>query len=121
LPEPTSIPVSTPKPVVATVPSSSGYDELYQRYADQFGIEKNAIASLAQCESGHRPEAVNGIYGGMFQYSSSTWASTRASMGLDTNPELRFHAEESIHTTAFKIANGGIRAWTNCARKYGLL
>jgi hypothetical protein len=35
-------------------------------------------------------------------------------MGLDSNPDLRFNADESIKTAAFKIAHGGIGAWPNC-------
>jgi hypothetical protein len=52
----------------------------------------------------------------MFQFLASTWSANRNSMGLDPNPELRFDAQESIKTTAFKISRDGVGAWPVCGR-----
>jgi hypothetical protein len=79
-------------------------------------VSKDLLKKIAYCESGGHPGAQNGKYGGMFQYSVETWLSTRTQMGQDTNPDLRFGAKESIETSAFKIANGGISAWKNCSK-----
>lgn len=87
----------------------------YNQYSHEYGVDKNLLVKIAQCESGQNPESVSGDYGGMFQYASQTWSSTRAEMGLDYSPDLRFNAEESIKTTAFKISRGGMGAWPNCA------
>jgi hypothetical protein len=58
----------------------------------------------------------NGVYGGLFQFSSSTWISTRQAMNLDTNTELRFNPEEAIRTAAFKISTMGLSPWPNCGK-----
>jgi len=88
--------------------------ELFEKYGGEYGVEPNLLKKICQCESHCNPNAVNGYYGGMYQYTPGSWKSTRRAMGLDPNPDLRFNAEESIRTTAFKIANGGIGAWPNC-------
>jgi hypothetical protein len=53
----------------------------------------------------------------MYQFSASTWVSTRGAMDHDTDPALRFDANEAIKTAAFKIASGGQSAWKNCLPK----
>jgi hypothetical protein len=60
------------------------------------------------------PGSNGGIYGGMFQFDTQTWISTRTRMGLDTNPDLRYNAEEAIKSAAFKISQDGTRAWSGC-------
>ncbi len=119
---PTVLPTIAPTtaPVVITPPvAPSELDTLFEMYANQYGISSATLKVIANCESKFNPSALskNGLYGGLFQYSPSTWASTRRSMGLDESPELRFNAEEAIKTTAFKIANGGIGAWPHCGKK----
>ena len=119
-PTPTSTPTPTytptPTPTKQIPPSASSLDEFFSKYSKEYGIEESALRKIAVCESGYNTSASNGPYGGMFQYSDSTWTSTRSQMGLDGNPELRFNAEESIKTTAFKISRGGIGAWPNCSQ-----
>jgi hypothetical protein len=75
------------------------------------------MKKIAQCESGMRPEATNGPYGGMFQFVSSTWISNRKAMGKDPNPALRYNAAEAIETAAFKMGRDGYGAWPACSRK----
>lgn len=113
----------TSAPIVLTPPETpEDLNTLFETYANQYGISSTKLKVIANCESQFNPSALskNGVYGGLFQYSASTWASTRRSMGLDENPELRFNAEEAIKTTAFKIANGGIGAWPHCGKKVSL-
>jgi hypothetical protein len=111
IPQPTSPP--TPHPTAPPMPASS-HEELFNLYSSQYKVDKDLMKRIAQCESGQRPEAVNGPYGGMYQFHASTWVSTRTAMGADTNPDLRFDARAAIETAAFKIANGGQMAWANC-------
>jgi hypothetical protein len=106
-----------PKPAIAT-PAPADLEPHYQAYADQFNVSKETLTAIAKCESRHNPQAIsrNQTYGGLYQFSASTWISTRNAMNADPNPELRFNAEEAIKTAAFKIASGGIKAWANCSK-----
>lgn len=110
---PTPIPTRTPTPLPYT---SSDYERWFTVYSDNQSINRELLKKIAICESGLNPNAVNGIYGGLYQFSTYSWISTRRVMNLDTNPQLRFNPEEAIKTAAFKIATQGIRAWPNCVR-----
>lgn len=111
---PPTTPVPTPRPPVA---APADLEPLFNTYASAFNVEANKLKAIANCESHFNPGANSGLYGGMYQFSASTWASTRNAMGQDPNPDLRFSAEEAIETAAFKIAAGGIRAWPVCGKK----
>ena len=114
-------PVVAAKTVVKTsvAPPESPYEALFAKYGAQFGVDPLVLKKIAWCESHYNFDSVggNGAYGGMFQFSASTWASTRNAMGTDPNPELRFDPEQAIMTAAFKIAAGGIRAWPVCSNR----
>lgn len=115
-----SVSVAVAVAVAAVTPvAPEQLESLFEQYATEYGISSSTLKIIAKCESGFNPAAQskNGLYGGMFQFSATTWASTRRAMGLDENPELRFNAEEAIRTTAFKIAHGGIGAWPHCGKK----
>lgn len=96
----------------------SSFDALFEKYGQQFKVSSSKLKSIAYCESHFNPAAVSrsGNYGGMYQYSASTWQATRKAMGLDQNPDLRFDAESAIMTSAFKIASGGLGAWPVCGQ-----
>ena len=110
--------ITVPK-IALPLPAPEELENLFTQYATEYQVSSDTLKIIANCESKFNPtiQSKNGLYGGLFQYSKSTWISTRKAMGLDENPELRFDAEEAIKTTAFKIANGGIGAWTHCAKK----
>lgn len=112
-PEATPVPTKTP----AAVLPASDYEPLFEKWAVHFGIDINLLKHIARCESRFNPGAVGGIYGGMYQFSASTWKSTRIAMDHDSDPNLRFDANEAIKTAAFKIASGGQSAWKNCLPK----
>ncbi len=121
IPQVTSKP--TFKPLVQSTPKTTQpvstpveIESMISQYSDQFGVDKEKMKQIAYCESRYNPNAVNGPYGGMYQYLASTWSSTRKQMGLDANPDLRFNAEESIKTTAFKIAKQGTGPWSACSQ-----
>jgi len=117
---PTPTPTMTPTPTPTLVPPTPtslpvvNYEELFETYANHYSVDKDILKRIAICESKLNPVAANGDYLGIFQFASITWQVTRASMGLDSNPELRNNPEESIRAAAFKIASGGERAWQNC-------
>jgi len=114
-PTPTPLPTETPTPTPTptTMPSTS-FESYFDEYSEKYKVSKDLLKKIAFCESGVSPGAVNGEYGGMYQFSVETWQSTRQLMGADTNPDLRFGAKEAIETAAFKIANKGERAWASC-------
>lgn len=120
-PKPTPIltPEPTPTPTPSVVPSSEPYDaiSLVSKYAQEFGVDEHVLYTIGQCESGFNATSSNGPYGGVYQFHYSSWASIRNSMGLDTNPDLRFNPEESIKTAAFKIARDGTGAWPACSER----
>lgn len=90
---------------------------LIDKYAQEFGANPDLMKSIAKCESRFRAEAVNGSFGGMYQFLASTWSSNRNAMGLDPNPDLRFNAEEAIRTAAFKMGRDGYGAWPSCYKQ----
>lgn len=109
-PFPTAMPTPTPQPIV----TSSDLETLFNQYSSQYNVDSQLLKKIAQCESGFNTNAAFLDYGGMFQFSSSSWSSTRVAMGQDPNPELRFNAEEAIKTAAYKISQNGVSAWPNC-------
>ncbi len=114
---PKATPKATPKPTMAPVVAHADIESLFQQHASTHGVDAEIMKKIAQCESGMRPEATNGPYGGMFQFVSSTWVSNRRAMGKDTDPNLRFNAAEAIETAAFKMGRDGYGAWPACSRK----
>jgi len=108
-PTPTSTPTYTPTPL-----PTSAFEGYFDQYSSQYQIDKELLKKIAYCESGGHPGANSGPYGGMFQFSKSTWIATRSNMGVDTNTDLRYGAKESIETAAFKLSQGGEKAWPHC-------
>ncbi|OGD83594.1 hypothetical protein A2572_04840 [Candidatus Collierbacteria bacterium RIFOXYD1_FULL_40_9] len=102
-----------PKPTPTKEPFEN-VSKLLDKYSEQYGLDVNVVRHLALCESGLRSNATNGKYVGLFQYDSQTWKTIRAQMSLDTEPALRYSAEESIKTTAYALSKGKRRLWPNC-------
>lgn len=115
----TKAPVSTetPIPVPTSTPdvwSPSDIEHLFEQYAGQYGVDKNILERIANCESHFNPNSRNGDYLGMFQFSASTWQNYRMKMGLDANLDLRTNTEESIRTAAFVVQQRGVAPWPSC-------
>jgi hypothetical protein len=121
IPTPTKFPVriSTQKPMTRSIyKDSSAYNDIrssIEKYAHEYSVDVDVLEQISRCESGFNPNATNGPYGGLFQFHPGTWVSTRRRMGLDENTDLRFHAEESIKTAAYKISRDGTSAWAQCS------
>ena len=114
-PEPELIPTPTPLPAFPPL-STDQINHWIKHYSGFYSVSEDLLKKIAVCESKLDPKAQNGPYGGMFQFSTSSWKSTRGFMNLDPNPTLRFNAEEAIKTAAFKISISGPGAWPNCAK-----
>jgi hypothetical protein len=115
----TPVPTSTPTPTntIIVVPvTSTQLDEWFTKYSTQFSVDRQRLWNIAVCESSLNPNAKNGDYGGMYQFSSSTWRSTRQRLNVDTNIQLRFNAEESIKTAAFLLSTSGHSPWPSCSK-----
>ncbi|MBI5044888.1 MAG: transglycosylase SLT domain-containing protein [Candidatus Levybacteria bacterium] len=120
---PTPLPTATPTPTLppptpppTLPPTPQELEQLFDNYSQQFGVDKELLKRIANCESGFNPNAQSLDYGGMFQFSSQSWSRTRNAMGQDANTNLRFNSEEAIKTAAFKISQGGVGAWPNCSK-----
>jgi len=113
-PSPTPSPTPTPTPFQAT---SQQLNQWFSEYASHYSVDRSYLWNIAACETGLRTNAINWIYGGMFQFSPNTWIANRTLMGLDTNPNLRFNPEESIRTAAFLLSTRGPSAWPHCPKR----
>lgn len=114
-PSPTVTPSDTPTPSITPILlESSELDELFTKYSSEYGVDRDLLRKIAVCESFLNPSAHNRDYGGMYQFSVNTWITTRRSMNLNTDLNLRFNPEEAIKTAAYKIRNGGASSWPNC-------
>lgn len=113
--KPTVIPTVNPVPTATPdVWSPPEMDPLFAQFAGQYGVDKNALERIAVCESHFNPNAANGDYLGMFQFSTSTWQNYRSQLGMDINPVLRTDITESIRTAAFMLSKRGTSAWPAC-------
>lgn len=115
-----TVPIPSPSPSLSSIsqPQVTGtqVDEWFTRYASEYGVDRELLRTIASCESKFNQHAKNGDYGGMYQFATQTWITTRNAMNSDSNPDLRFNAEESIKTAAFKISSNGASAWANCVK-----
>ncbi len=108
---PTPIPTEVPVPTIAVV---TDIESLFSKFSDEYHVDKETLKKVARCESSFNSQAENGPYTGMFQFLGQTWSTVRATMGLDTNPDLRKNAEEAIRTAAYMFAKGQANAWAGC-------
>lgn len=111
---PTPTPIPPTPTIVPIVVSSTDLENMFTKYSGEYAVDGQLLRSIARCESGFNPNAENGEYRGMFQFSSQSWATARVLMNADPAPDLRTNAEESIKTAAFKLSRGEQRAWSGC-------
>lgn len=116
-PTPTDTPTPTPSPSPTPTPipvSSEQLDAWFTQYANHYSVDRSLLWHIAACETGLRTNAINWIYGGMFQFSPNTWRANRELINMDPNPDLRFNPEEAIRTAAFVLSTRGAGAWPHC-------
>lgn len=111
-PKPTATPTPTPEPAEAY--SGKEMQSFIEQYAGQYGVDPNVLRYVAVCESGLNPSAMNGPYGGLYQFSASAWNTYRTRLGADSSPGLRFDAREAVRTAAFVLSINAAFIWPNC-------
>jgi soluble lytic murein transglycosylase-like protein len=76
--------------------------------AAEFGLDGGYLLSVATCESGLDPSAVNAVgYYGLFQFDETTWAAYGYGSIYDPIAQAR--------TAARLLAAGQTSRWPNCA------
>lgn len=123
-PTPTPTPTTVPMPTVTVTPTPTAIpqpkltdEQVYQlieRFSGQYGVDANVLRHIARCESGFNLTAKNGVYSGLYQFSSGTWRKYRVMMGENPDSDLRNNGEEAIQTAAFALAQGHEYIWPNC-------
>ena len=104
-PKPTPSGSVTPTP--AAVPAGSVSEVIYAAAAE-FGLDGGYLLSVAVCESGLNPGAVNPVgYHGLFQFDQTTWAAYGYGSIYDPAAQAR--------TAARLLAAGQASRWPNCA------
>lgn len=106
-PEPEVAEVAAPAPPPPPAPAGSVVAIIHAAAA-RHGVSGDWMVSIAQCESGLNPRAVNPAgYYGLFQFSRSTWAAYGSGDIFD--------AAAQSEATAKMLANGGAGHWPNCS------
>lgn len=115
-PKPTPTPTLTPTPTPILQPSVSSeqINGFIEKFAGQYGVDPSVLRSIAVCESGFNPLATNLVYAGLYQFTPTAWIKYRELLGEDTNPDLRFNAEEAVQTAAFVLSLGQTFIWPSC-------
>ncbi|MGH2817975.1 MAG: transglycosylase family protein [Actinomycetota bacterium] len=90
-------------------PASGGsISEVISSAAAEFGLDGGYLLSVASCESGLDPGAVNAVgYYGLFQFDQTTWAAYGYGSIYDPVAQAR--------TAARLLAAGQTSRWPNCA------
>ena len=117
LPSPTPVPTPTPtpKPVLKAAPAvvippavSGDIVGIIRAAAARYGVSGDWMVSIAECESGLRPNAYNprGPYIGLFQFLPSTFTANGGSNIWDPT--------DQANVAAKMLANGQAHQWS-CA------
>jgi soluble lytic murein transglycosylase-like protein len=116
-PTPTPVPTvtTTPKPPAVQKYSSQQINSFIESFAGQYAVSSHVLRYIATCESSFNPLALKGKYAGLFQFDARTWKTFRVKIGEDSNPDLRFNAEEAVQTAAYALSQGRATIWPNCA------
>jgi soluble lytic murein transglycosylase-like protein len=92
----------------APVAEPGSVTDIIYTAAAEFGIDGAYLVSVAECESGLDPSAVNAAgYYGLFQFDETTWASYGYGSIYDATAQAR--------TAARLLAAGQASRWPNCA------
>ena len=86
------------------------YNGLIDYYCGQYGCNPVQLKRVIMCESTNNPNARNGIYSGLFQFSPATFRSYSTKMGL-VNANI-WDAEDQINVASWMFANGQARQWS---------
>ena len=88
--------------------SGGSISEIISSAAAEFGLDGGYLLTVATCESGLDPSAVNAVgYYGLFQFDETTWAAYGYGSIYDPVAQAR--------TAARLLAAGHTSRWPNCA------
>lgn len=90
-------------------------NQFIDQFASFYAVDPNVLRHIALCESGFNSNAVNGPYAGLYQFNSITWKNLRLAIGKNTDPNLRFSAEDAVQTAAYELSIGKGGIWPNCS------
>lgn len=115
---------TTPKKPVATVPKttttvpknettiqkpiSGGIESVIRSAAAEFGVSGDRMVRVARCESTLNPNAKNGQYGGLFQFSDKTFNWFASMSGLGGS---KWNASDAARMASWAFANGYASHW----------
>ena len=107
VPETTQEPVEA-EPVAPEGPATGSVTDVIYAAAAEFGLDGGYLVSVASCESGLDPGAVNPAgYHGLFQFDEQTWGAYGYGSIYDPSAQAR--------TAARLLAAGQSSRWPNCA------
>ena len=96
------------EPVAPDAPSTGSVTDIIYAAAAEFGLDGGYLVSVASCESGLDPGAVNPAgYHGLFQFDEQTWGAYGYASIYDPSAQAR--------TAARLLAAGQSSRWPNCA------
>lgn len=113
-PKPTST-TQAPDPVIVTPPAPPGsVEQIIRAAAAEFGGSGDLLVSIARCESGLDPHAVNSSSGalGLFQHLPRYWPTRAAGLGYSFDDWLDPTANARV--SAKLLAEGGPGHWRAC-------
>ena len=113
-PTPTPTPIPTPTPTPFPAASSAQINAFIDQYAAHFSVDPNVLRHLALCESTFNPLAEKLDYAGLYQFDQRTWRVYREMLSQDTDPDLRFNAEQAVLTAAYVLSIGRGGIWPSC-------
>lgn len=104
----TAKPVTT-KPKPTTTPKPVGnVEQIIRDAAEAHGISPDRLVRVARCESTLNPNAKNGQYGGLFQFSDKTWDWFASMRGVGGS---KWNASDAANMAAWAFANGYASHW----------
>ncbi len=107
-PAPVEEEVVVEEETVAPAAPSGSISEIIYAAAARHGVDPGYLLSIAQCESGLNPNAVNSAgYYGLFQFDAGTWAANGYGSIYDPVAQAR--------TAARLIAAGQASRWPSCS------
>jgi soluble lytic murein transglycosylase-like protein len=101
-----------------TVGAPQGTKDLITKWSTHYGVNTNWMLRVAQCESGYRPDAVNGHYWapdgstptGLFQFVRSTYTANAARIGLPAQDD-RLDPDRAAQVAAWMFSINQSNQW----------
>lgn len=89
-------------------PVSGGVESVIRSAAAEFGVSGDRMVRVARCESTLNPNAKNGKFGGLFQFSDTTFNWFASMSGLGGS---KWNASDASRMASWAFANGYASHW----------